>query len=85
MPNRQEPVTLDMLKILTKLAENEQDDHFLAAVRDWLILGSYTGYRLSEWAQERRHARKGTYAIWDKNKGGDGSVKAFIMGDLQFM
>eukprot|EP00957_Ditylum_brightwellii_P026089 1972400-Ditylum_brightwellii.AAC.1 len=69
MPNRQEPVTLDILEFVTKLAENEQDDHFLAAMRGWLILGSYTGCRLSEWAQESRLAKKGTFAIWDKNKG----------------
>ena len=74
-----------MVEFMTQLAENEHEDSLLAAMRDWLVMGSYAGFRLSEWAQESKYARNSTFATWDKKRGGDGLAKAFTMSDLQFM
>eukprot|EP00957_Ditylum_brightwellii_P201539 15326122-Ditylum_brightwellii.AAC.1 len=52
MPNRQESVTVAMVLQVCKRAKNEHGDSFIAAFRDWLVIGMYTGNRKSKWAQE---------------------------------
>ena len=52
MPNRQEPVTNDMINYIINQAEGKHKDSLEAVMRDWITLGEYTGFRLSEWAQE---------------------------------
>jgi hypothetical protein len=84
MPNRQEPVTIEMIEFIIKLAEDQDEDSLWAAMRDWLIQGNYTGCRLSEWAQQKRNTKNGGFATWDKSIGGDGSSKAFTMEDFRF-
>ena len=49
-----------------------------------LVLSSKTEQR-SEWAQEHNIGRKGYFAIWEKQKGGDGSSKAFTQQDIVFL
>eukprot|EP00957_Ditylum_brightwellii_P119189 9092192-Ditylum_brightwellii.AAC.1 len=72
MPNRQEPVTVEMVLHVCKRAKNEHDDAFIAAFRDRLIIGMYTGNRKIEWAQEHQTGHKGKFATWDEKLGGDG-------------
>ena len=84
MPNRQEPVTLEMLKYINKLAKKEPKDSLLASMRDWLCLGNYAGFRLQEWAQEKKNTKNGGFAVWEKSEGGDGSAKAFLCEDFTF-
>eukprot|EP00957_Ditylum_brightwellii_P194428 14807372-Ditylum_brightwellii.AAC.1 len=43
VPNRQEPVTVEMALQVYKRAKNEHEDSFIAAFGDWLIIGMYTG------------------------------------------
>eukprot|EP00957_Ditylum_brightwellii_P030996 2348836-Ditylum_brightwellii.AAC.1 len=57
----------------------------MAASRDWFIVGIYTGNRKSEWAQEQKIDRRGGFAVWEKQKGGDGSSKAFAQKDMVFL
>eukprot|EP00957_Ditylum_brightwellii_P050581 3835938-Ditylum_brightwellii.AAC.1 len=52
-------------------------------MRDWITLGEYTGFCLSEWAQEERFDNKRIYATNSLSEGGDGSPKAFIMDDFK--
>eukprot|EP00957_Ditylum_brightwellii_P116585 8892757-Ditylum_brightwellii.AAC.1 len=52
MPNRQEPVTVEMILKMCKMAKKEHEDSCMAAFSDWLIVGIYTNNRKSRWAQE---------------------------------
>eukprot|EP00957_Ditylum_brightwellii_P109453 8348318-Ditylum_brightwellii.AAC.1 len=83
MPNRQEPVTNDMINYIINQAEGKHKDSLEAAMREWITLGEYTGFRLSKWAQEERFANKRIYATNRLSKGGDGLPKAFIMDDFK--
>eukprot|EP00957_Ditylum_brightwellii_P178239 13575647-Ditylum_brightwellii.AAC.1 len=82
MPNRQEPVTVEMVMQMCKMTKNELEDSFVAVFRDWLIIGMYTENRKSEWAQEHHTDSKGKFTTWDEKIGGDGSSKTFIQKDL---
>eukprot|EP00957_Ditylum_brightwellii_P164598 12532300-Ditylum_brightwellii.AAC.1 len=77
MPNRQEPVTVAMVLQMCKRAKNEHEDFFIAAFRDWLIIGMYTRNRKSEWDQEHHTGHKEEFATWDEKLDGDGLSKAF--------
>eukprot|EP00957_Ditylum_brightwellii_P033562 2543961-Ditylum_brightwellii.AAC.1 len=82
MPNRQEPVTVEMILLVCKMAKKEHEDSCMTTFRDWLIVGIYTGNRNSEWAQEHHIGCSGKFAIWDVKLGGDGSSKAFNQNDF---
>eukprot|EP00957_Ditylum_brightwellii_P184857 14079084-Ditylum_brightwellii.AAC.1 len=82
MPSRQELVTVDMVMQVCKMAKNEHEDSFIAAFRDWLIIGMYTGNRKSECAQEHHTGSKGKFATWDEKIGDNSSSKAFIQKDF---
>eukprot|EP00957_Ditylum_brightwellii_P190907 14536700-Ditylum_brightwellii.AAC.1 len=71
MPNRQEPLTVDMILRICNLATRQGEDSLVAALRDWFIVGIYTGNRKSEWSQEHKLCRKGDFAVWEKQKGGN--------------
>ena len=93
MPNRREPVTKEMVEFVTNKAHlAPTPDCRYNAMADWLILGMYTGFRLSEWAQEKRsyrnnkftkHKHGNKFATWNE-RGGDCSPKAFILADFEF-
>eukprot|EP00957_Ditylum_brightwellii_P072824 5534975-Ditylum_brightwellii.AAC.1 len=70
--NRQEPVTTEMILQQVKMSLKFNEDSFDAAMRDWLIIGHYTGFRLNEWAQELKILNKGRFAINVPAEGGDG-------------
>eukprot|EP00957_Ditylum_brightwellii_P099903 7612857-Ditylum_brightwellii.AAC.1 len=69
MPNRQEPVTIEMILHVYKMAKKEHEDSCMAAFRDWLIIGMYTSNRKSEWAQENHIGCSGKFATWDVTLG----------------
>eukprot|EP00957_Ditylum_brightwellii_P110958 8462310-Ditylum_brightwellii.AAC.1 len=71
MPNRQEPVTVAMVLQVCKRAKNKPEDSFVAAFRDWPIIGMYTRNRKNEWAQKHHTGHKGKFATWDEKLGGD--------------
>jgi hypothetical protein len=75
MPNRREPLTVDMV-VYQKLQCREDEPHSeSAAMYDWEVFGLYSGNRLTEWAQ--KDGASITLNI-------DGTPKAFLIGDLQF-
>ena len=81
MPDRQEPVTREMIDYIIDLAAKDKgDDTLLKAMSDWLVVGEYTGARLSEWAQDAKDTRKGQIKLAI-----DDSAKAFTREDFIFM
>eukprot|EP00957_Ditylum_brightwellii_P025709 1945123-Ditylum_brightwellii.AAC.1 len=85
MPNRQEPVTTKMILLQIKVSLKSNEENLDAAMRDWLSMGHYAGFRLSEWAQEQKLLNKRMFAINDPADGGDGSAKAFTLEGFIFL
>eukprot|EP00957_Ditylum_brightwellii_P162337 12360798-Ditylum_brightwellii.AAC.1 len=85
MPNKQEPVTTEMILLQIKVSLKSNEDTLDAAMRDWLIIGHYVGFRLSEWAHEQKLVNKGIFATNDPADGRDGSAKAFTLEDFIFV
>eukprot|EP00957_Ditylum_brightwellii_P049210 3733889-Ditylum_brightwellii.AAC.1 len=54
-------------------------------MRDWLIIGHYADFRLSEWIQEQKLVNKGRFAINDPAERGDGSAKALALEHFIFV
>ena len=79
LSDRQEPMTNGMIEYCIDLAVGIKEDSLEAAIKDWLILGEYTIFRLSEWAQEQKNTKGGKFSLNDPSAGGDGSSKAFIV------
>jgi hypothetical protein len=75
MPNRREPLTVDMVSYQQlQCATNEPHSEALA-VHDWEVFGIYAGNCLTKWAQ-----RDGTDIVLNI----DESPKAFIISDIEF-
>ena len=51
MPNRQEPITMEIMRFLISQASTSHQDSPEAAIADWCIIGSQSGFRCSEWCQ----------------------------------
>ena len=77
VPNRREPITKNMLVFWASKQSTYHPDSLEAALIDWMILGSKTGVRKSEWCQDFSDIKKGCIA-----KNVDGSSKAFIATDF---
>jgi len=82
VPNRREPVTISMLTYWNTLAlQSLHPDSLESAQFDWFVLGMLAGFRKSEWLQDSFEYRK-TKTF---NLNVDGSTKAFIASDFQFI
>ena len=83
IPNRREPLTYPMVQQAALEAKKDLSpcQHTLNhALYDWLVLGMVTGFRRSEWCQDRTYsARTG-----DITRNIDGSSSAFILSDFTF-
>lgn len=79
VPNRREPVTWDMVAHQQSLVGQQSSTSLDAALADWLVVGLYAGFRLSEWAQPA-NVRK--YRAFQLNV--DNSSRAFIASDFDF-
>jgi hypothetical protein len=75
MPNRREPLTIDMISFQQLQCHDNAPHSEDAAMYDWEVFGIYAGNRLTEWAQ-----RDGTDIVVNI----DGTPKAFTIGDLEF-
>ena len=75
LPNRREIIDDNMLEIFYKQSLAAPEDSLDQAFFDWLAVGRYTGFRLSEWAQ----TRKLTYEYVD----GTEEARAMINSDWQ--
>jgi len=81
VPNRREPLTIDMLTYLQKIAILSHPDSYNAAIFDWLLIGIFAGFRKTEWMQDSHvYKTTGTYQKVSK----DGSARAFIASDFSF-
>lgn len=56
--DRREPITWTMVTFQQQLASKHPSTTIDAALADWMVLGMYTGFRLSEWAQPSDYAAK---------------------------
>eukprot|EP00957_Ditylum_brightwellii_P192913 14688584-Ditylum_brightwellii.AAC.1 len=52
-------------------------------MKDWITLGKYTGFCLSEWVQEEIVINRGLYTTSSLSEGGNGSSKAFILDNFK--
>jgi hypothetical protein len=75
MPNRREPLTVDMVLYQLLQVREGQPHSEIAAMYDWCLFGFYSGNHLTKWAQ-----KDGTQIILNI----DGTPKAFLIGDLHF-
>ena len=80
MPNRQEPLTIEMTQHLISKAKSSYHDSPEAAIADWSIVGLQSGPRSSEWCQSNSKQILPITANFKKNV--DGSATAFIAGDF---
>eukprot|EP00957_Ditylum_brightwellii_P105997 8085928-Ditylum_brightwellii.AAC.1 len=69
MSSRQESVTNDMINFIISQAKGKHKDSLEAAMRDWVTLGKYMGFCLSELAQEEEFANKRIHAANSLSKG----------------
>ena len=80
IPNRREPVTMEMVRFWQKRASTAHQDSFDDAFFDWMVIGIQAGFRKSEWVQDSHHFRStGQFSL---NR--DGSSKAFLASDFSF-
>ena len=80
VPNRREPSTKIMINRWITEIKNSSPDSLVSAIADWMILGTYAGFRKSEWIQDHYEFHKKKKF----NKNVDGSSKAFIANDFEF-
>jgi len=80
-PKRREPFTLLMLKEHRSRvkATSPHPDSSMAALDDWFVCGTYAGFRLSEWAQEAKNSRMGSFQLDLRNE-----AKALCLRDVRF-
>jgi len=50
IPDKQEPFTLEQLKLIIELGRKSPSDSLAAAIADWSEINIFSGNRLSEWA-----------------------------------
>jgi hypothetical protein len=78
--DRREPLTWEMVEYQQYLATQS---HFLsldATMADWFVVGMYTGFRLSEWAQPSSTV----HSTNTFQRSRDGSSTAIIVSDVVF-
>jgi len=75
MPNRREPLTVDMITFQQMKRKANEPHSVDAAMYDWEVFGIYAGPRLTEWAQ-----RDGQSITLNP----DETAKAFLLDDLTF-
>ena len=76
MPNRQEPITIDMVQQLHSQSRLSHLDSPECAITDWSIMGLQSGFRCSEWCQP--HSNKYLPLTASVTKNIDSSAAAFI-------
>ena len=80
-PNRKEMIYDNMLAHMLKICRLSPPHSLDSALLDWIILGRFTGARLSEWAQEQSKTIKMTIPNLAHELP---EPKAFIFDDFEF-
>lgn len=78
LPKRREPLSDEMCADLFQKGMDDHPDGRHAVVADFVLLGRYLAFRLSEFAQESQQ----TIKLNEKANGGDGSPCAFTFQDI---
>ena len=78
MPNHKEPVTVKVVLHVHKKFAKKHPDNIESVTYDWIVLGIFYGFRLSEWAQ---NASDKTQPL----TGTDSLPLAFVFLDLTFL
>ena len=80
-PKRRDPCTLLMLtELRSRVKEiSPHPDSSMATLDDWFVCGTYAGFRLSEWAQEAKNSRMGSFQLDLRNE-----AKALCLRDVRF-
>ena len=79
VPDRREPLTLQMQQHLRRRATRFPVDSITAALADWFAVGLLAGFRKSEWCQDKAHHTPGTHALSVLN-----DPIAITIGDVTF-
>jgi hypothetical protein len=80
MPNRREPLTIDMIYHQQRKCSSLTPHSVDQVMFDFEVVGIFAGLRLGEWAQED-HVRR----LDQIRQNIDGTPKAFIIEDLEFL
>jgi len=80
VPNKREPITMNMFNHWYELSRHEHPDSFQSATFDWYCIGMLAGFRKSEWLQDSYEYTKSN----DFKRNVDNSVIAFIASDFTF-
>ena len=76
--DKREPLTWEMVSYQQAKARQMHPDSLDAILADWFLVGMYTGFRLSEWAQPASHIRQSK----DFQRNIDGSSTAITSKDI---
>ena len=80
VPNRREPITMEMIRYWHRRSIDAHPDSIDAAMFDWMLLGIQAGFRKSEWLQDSHlHSNKKSFSL---NR--DGTITAFTRSDFTF-
>jgi hypothetical protein len=78
LTDKREPLTWEMVCYQQAKARAQHPDSLDAIMADWFLVGMYTGFRLSEWAQPASHIRQHK----DFQRNIDGSSTAITSKDI---
>eukprot|EP00957_Ditylum_brightwellii_P203631 15335520-Ditylum_brightwellii.AAC.1 len=74
-----------MIDYIISQAEDKNEDSLEASMRDWVILGQFTGCCSSKWTQDASHANKWVFATNTIEDSDDGSPQAFNINDFTLL
>ena len=84
IPNRAEPLTIEMVQYFVSQAKSTSFLSADAALADWTVLGLHTGFRISEFGQTHSGIYMSVKGSTKITTNIDGTAKAFIMTDFTF-
>jgi hypothetical protein len=82
LPKRREPLTKSMIRNLLTRTADLRPNGLEKAMADWWIVGLHTGYRRSEWAQEKTPS---TNEDIERADDPQRSIKAITQADINFV
>jgi len=74
-------ISNSMFHYIADLASHDSEDSLVRAISNWIILGSYTGFRKSEWCSDHHDSFT---TINDPNWGDHPTALPVIVGDFTF-
>jgi hypothetical protein len=81
VPKRKEMISDSIFHYIADLASSASEDSLVHTISDWIILGSYTGFRKSEWCSDHHDSFT---TINDPNWGDRQTALPVIVEDFTF-